>query len=65
MVKKVNSREFIKELSVRLNCPLEKSVLINNILESNFFISKKNKSTIIEEFVFFIKCRQKRSGKNL
>ncbi len=44
----MNKKEFIDELSKRLSYPKEKCIMINDILESNFFISKKNKDKVIE-----------------
>lgn len=51
MVKKMNKMEFINTLSERLSYPIEKCIIINDVLESNFFISKKSKDTIIKELV--------------
>lgn len=49
MVKKMNKEGFINTLSSRINYSKEDSILINDILENHFFISKKNKDVIIEE----------------
>lgn len=51
MVMKMNNKEFIRELENKLSYSEEKCTTINQILESNFFISKKNKDKIIEEFI--------------
>lgn len=51
MVMNLNKREFISELAHELSYPEEKCMLINEILESNFFISKKNKDKIIEALI--------------
>ncbi len=51
MVMKMNKREFINELSVTLSYSDDKCIIINDILENNFFISKKNKDKIIGEFI--------------
>lgn len=51
MVMSLNKREFINELAQEISYPEEKCLLINEILESNFFISKKNKDKIIEAFI--------------
>ncbi len=51
MVKVMNKKEFINELSRQLSYSLDQCVLINDILEGNFFISKKNKDKIIDEFI--------------
>lgn len=47
----MNKSEFIKEL-VRITKYSESDcIIINNILEDNFFISKKSKDKIISEIV--------------
>lgn len=51
MVMKTNKKEFILKLEKELNYPEDKCIIINDILESNFFISKKNKDKIIKELV--------------
>ncbi len=48
---KMNKNGFISELSKQLSYSKEKCIMINDILESNFFISKKNKDKIIDEFM--------------
>lgn len=49
MVKKMNKTEFLDKLAKELSYSLERCSIINEILENNFFISKKNKDKIIEE----------------
>lgn len=51
MVMKMNKTEFIKKLQEKLNYDEEKCVIINDILENNFLIGKKNKEIMINEFV--------------
>ncbi len=51
MVMNLNKNEFVNELSKQLSYSKEKCIMINDILENNFFISKKNKDKIIEEFI--------------
>ncbi len=51
MVMKMNKNEFLSELAKQLSYSKEKCLMINDILESNFFISKKNKDKIIDEFM--------------
>lgn len=51
MVMKMNKKEFVIELSKQLSYPKDKCIMINEILEDNFFISKKNRDKIIEEFI--------------
>lgn len=49
MVKKMNKTEFIQELAKTIEYSIEDCNIINDILESNFFLSKKNKTIIITE----------------
>lgn len=59
MVMSLNKLEFINELSLKLSYPKDKCIIINEILESNFFISKKNKDKIIEELIQKLVINQK------
>ena len=47
----MNKEEFIKEFAKELNYEVNKCIVINDILEDNFFISKKSKYKIIDELV--------------
>ena len=47
----MNKEAFIKCLSCKLNCSIERATKINEILENNFFISKKSKDPIINELI--------------
>lgn len=49
MVKKMNKEKFLNELSKQLDYSNETCIIINNILEENFFLSKSNKEKIIEK----------------
>lgn len=51
MVMKMNKTEFIQKLARTLSYPEEKCIIINDILESHFFLSKKNKDKIIEALI--------------
>lgn len=51
MVMKMNKNDFVSELSNQLSYSKEKCIIINDILENNFFINKKSKDKIIEEFI--------------
>ena len=51
MVMKMNKTEFIHSISEKTGYDIEKSTKINYILESNFFISKKNKDKIINDLM--------------
>lgn len=44
----MNKTEFINELSKKTGCTTEECVIINEVLESKFIISKKNKNKIVE-----------------
>ena len=47
MVMKMNKAGFLKALGEKTNLNEEKCIILNDILESNFFIGKKNKEKII------------------
>lgn len=47
----MNKKEFIRELAKRINYSEERCILINDVLESNFFISKKSKDKILDELI--------------
>ena len=51
MVMKMNKTEFIKVLSEKLNVDEEYARKINDILEDNFFIGKKNKAKLVNDFI--------------
>lgn len=51
MVTKMNKTGFISELSKQLSSSKEKCIMVNDILESYFFIGKKSKDKIIDEFM--------------
>lgn len=51
MVTIMNKTDFINELSKQLSYSLDKCVIVNDILENNFFISRKNKDKIIAELM--------------
>lgn len=51
MAMKMNKTGFIDELSRQLSYPKDTCIVINDILENSFFINKKNKDKIIEEFI--------------
>jgi hypothetical protein len=54
MVKKMNKSAFIKELAKATGISEENSMIVNQILEDNFFISKKSKDKIISEIVLHL-----------
>ncbi len=45
----MNKKKFIEKLETELGYNHDKCILINDILEENFIISKKNKEKIIED----------------
>lgn len=47
----MNKKEFIEKLSKELNYSIDKCVIVNEILEENFFISKKSKDSIINQLI--------------
>lgn len=47
----MNKSEFIDELASELSYSKEKCNIINNVLEDNFFISKKSKDIIISSLI--------------
>lgn len=51
MVITMNKKEFVRQLSLELGYSEEVCLIVNNILESNFFISKKSKDKIVSELV--------------
>ena len=51
MVIEMNKKEFLNELSRQTDLNESEAILVNDILEKNFFISKKNKDKIISELV--------------
>lgn len=51
MVIIMNKEEFIENLSEQTGLTKEESLIVNNILENNFFISKRYKDKIISEIV--------------
>ena len=49
MVMKMNKAGFIKELSKVNGYSIDDCIIINDVLENNFFISKKSKDKIVSE----------------
>lgn len=47
----MNKKEFIKVLADRLNKSVEECEVINNILEENFIIGRKNKEKTINSLI--------------
>ena len=45
----MNKKEFIEELKKQTGLSEEKCIIINDVLENNFLIGKKNKDKIIIE----------------
>ena len=57
MVIIMNKEEFIENLSEQTGLTKEESLIVNNILENNFFISKRYKDKIISEIVISLKYK--------
>lgn len=53
----MNKEEFIENLSEQTELTKEESLIVNNILENNFFISKRYKDKIISEIVISLKYK--------
>lgn len=51
MVTTMNKTEFINELAKQLSYSQSKCSIVNEVLENNFFISKKNKDKIVTELM--------------
>lgn len=45
----MNKKKFIKELENVTGLDNEKCIIINNILESNFIVGKKNKERVVSD----------------
>ena len=51
MVMNLNKKNFLKLLQEKTNYSIEKCELINNVLENNSLIGKKNKQKIINTLI--------------
>ena len=51
MVINMNKKEFIEELVKKTNYDEDKCIIINDILEDNFIIGKKNKEKTISNLI--------------
>ena len=47
----MNKKEFITELSNKLNYDIDKCTIINSIIEDNFIIGKKRKTNIVNSLI--------------
>lgn len=47
----MNKTKFIAKLATTISYPKDKCLIINNILENNFFLSKSNKDKIIKDLI--------------
>lgn len=63
MVRKMNKKEFIDALAKELNCDTEYSRKINDLLEDNFLIGKKNKEKTINSFITELKVSEEEAEK--
>ena len=55
---KMNKTGFIKELSKVTGYSIDECNVINDVLENNFFISKKSKDKIINELMSSLKINE-------
>lgn len=51
MVMKMNKSEFIKRLKEETNYSEDRCAIVNDILENNFIIGRKNKHKIIHDLI--------------
>ena len=58
----MNKEGFIKELSKKINISEEQTKAINEVLENNFLIGKKNKDKIITELKDKLKIDEKKAN---
>ena len=58
MVMKMNKTGFIKELSKVTGYSIDDCIIINDVLENNFFISKKSKDKIVNELISSLKINE-------
>lgn len=63
MVMKMNKAQFIEELEKTIGYSKEDCNTINEILESNFIISKKSKDTIILKLIETLNISQEEAEK--
>ncbi len=61
MVIAMNKKAFLNGLSCQADLNESEAILVNDILEKNFFISKKNKDKIISELVIKLDISQDRA----
>lgn len=54
----MNKKEFTRQLSQRIDYPLEKCGIINDILDEYFLIGKNNKKKIIRELIISLKIEE-------
>ena len=59
----MNKTDFIKKLSKELNFDLEKTNIVNDILENNFIIGKNNKEKMIKQLCDKLKIKEKDANK--
>ncbi len=59
----MNKRDFIDALRAKINYSEEDTLIINDILEKHFFISKKNKDKIINELCSTLKIEENAASK--
>ncbi len=55
----MNKNSYIKKISEHLCCDIEYAIKIVNILDDNFFISKRSKDKIIKELISSLNIEEK------
>ena len=55
MVMQMNKKEFLEKLSSETGYSMEDTIIINDILERNFVISRKSKDKIITDLINTLK----------
>lgn len=57
----MNKKEFIESLSLKTGLSIDESRIVNEILENNFFISKKSKNKIINEMTIKLDIKENKA----
>lgn len=63
MVRKMNKTKFIEVLAKELNCDLDYSRKINDVLEENPLIGKKNKEKTVNALMIELKIEKEEAEK--
>ena len=63
MVRKLNKTKFIEKLQETLNIKENDAIIINDVLENNNIIGKKNKQKIVNELMEKLKTDETEANK--